>query len=157
MVQIDEKDIEILRLLSEDARIPWRRLARMLNVSEATVYLRVKKLISEGVIKGFKVVIDPEKMGLHTSAYILLSVEAPRLREARETLKKSQHVYEAYEISGDYQFIVKTYAPDQDGLVNVIDEISSIPGVRDLKVLMVLKKIKDDESLIEALARWMKR
>ncbi len=156
MAQLDKKDIEILKLLFEDARIPWRRLARMLNVSEATVYLRVKKLVNEGVIKGFRVEVNPEKMGLHTSAYILLSVEAPRLKDAREYLKNSQHVYEAYEISGDYQFIIKTYAPDQDGLMNVIDEVSSIPGVRDIKVLIILKKIKDGASIVDAVARWMK-
>ncbi|WP_460123890.1 Lrp/AsnC family transcriptional regulator [Stetteria hydrogenophila] len=154
-MRLDEKDVEILKILFEDARIPWRRLARMMNVSETTVYLRVKNLIEKGVIKGFRVEVSPEKMGLNVSAYILLSIEAPYLKEAREQLKRSIGVYEAFEISGDYQFIVKAYAPDQEKLMRIVDEMSTMPGVKDIKVMMVLRKVKDGSGIIDLALKWM--
>jgi len=58
---IDEIDKKILKILQEDSRTPFSRIAKMLNLSESTIHLRIKRLREEGIIRGFLVDIDPEQ------------------------------------------------------------------------------------------------
>jgi len=157
LVGLDERDLEILRILSDDARVPWRRLAHMLGVSEATVYLRVKRLIEERVIRGFTVDVDVEKVGLRVSAFVLVRVEASGLRQFRSFLANFPYVVEAYEISGDFQFLAKIIAPSQQDLAWVIDSLAEAPGAKDVKVLIVLRKLKDGVGVVESLKIWWDR
>ncbi len=154
---MDERDLEILRLLSEDARIPWRRLAQLLGVSEATVYLRVRRLMEEGVIRGFTVNIDYERLGLGTVAFVLVRSDAPALGEVRQYLRGLDYTIEAYEISGDFNFLVKVAAPSHGDLARVVDGLSAAPGVREIRVLVVLRKLKDGTSIIDAIKAWWDR
>ena len=151
---MDERDLEILRVLSQDARIPWRRLAHLLGVSEATVYLRVRRLMEEGVIRGFTAVIDYERLGLGTVAFVLVRSEAPALREVRERLRNLDYAIEAYEISGDFNFLVKVAAPSNGDLATVIDRLSATPGIREVRVLVVVRKLKDGASVIDSIKAW---
>ena len=69
---LDLLDKKILRLVSEDARIPFLEVARACNVSGAAIHQRIQKLTSLGVLKGSQFIIDPEKIGYETCAYIAL-------------------------------------------------------------------------------------
>lgn len=63
---LDLLDKKILRLVSEDARIPFLEVARACNVSGAAIHQRIQKLTSLGVLKGSQFIIDPEKIGYET-------------------------------------------------------------------------------------------
>ncbi len=59
MAEIDDVDREILRALQKDARASFKKVGREIGVSEATVFVRVKKLRDKGVLRGFKAIVDP--------------------------------------------------------------------------------------------------
>ena len=69
---LDLLDRKILKLISEDARIPFLEVARACNVSGAAIHQRIQKLTALGVLKGSQFIIDPEKVGYETCAYIAL-------------------------------------------------------------------------------------
>ena len=69
--RLDALDKKILRLIAEDARIPFLEVARVCNVSGAAIHQRIQKLTTLGIIKGSQFIIDPEKIGYETCAYIL--------------------------------------------------------------------------------------
>ena len=60
---LDSLDRKILRLVSEDARIPFLEVARACNVSGAAIHQRMQKLSNHGIIKGSQFIIDPDKIG----------------------------------------------------------------------------------------------
>ena len=67
---LDYLDKKILRMISEDARIPFLEVARACNVSGAAIHQRIQKLQTLGIIKGSQFILDPEKIGYETCAYI---------------------------------------------------------------------------------------
>ena len=68
---LDSLDKKILRLIAEDARIPFLEVARACNVSGAAIHQRIQKLTNMGVLKGSQFIIDPERIGYETCAYLL--------------------------------------------------------------------------------------
>ncbi len=63
LVELDETDRRILRALQEDARASFKNIGQSIGVSEATVFVRVKKLQERGVLRGFKAIVDPISVG----------------------------------------------------------------------------------------------
>ena len=74
---IDALDKKILQLIQSDARIPFLEVARAWNVSGAAIHQRIQKLMSLGIIKGSQFIIDPEKIGYETCAYVGLYLKNP--------------------------------------------------------------------------------
>ena len=67
--ELDDLDRQILKLISENARIPFLEVARACKVSGAAIHQRIQKLTGVGVIKGSQYVLDPEMVGFHTCAF----------------------------------------------------------------------------------------
>ena len=111
MSKIDKLDKQILRLIAEDARIPFLEVARSCNVSGAAIHQRIQKLTSMGVLKGSQYVIDPEKIGYETCAYIGLNLKDPgTFDEVVERLKEIPEVVECHYTTGNFDMFIKLYA-----------------------------------------------
>ena len=74
---LDKLDRKILGLIAEDARIPFLEVARSCNVSGAAIHQRIQKLTNLGILLGSQFLIDPEKIGYETCAYIGLYLKNP--------------------------------------------------------------------------------
>ena len=75
--QLDKLDEQLLRLIADNARIPFLEVARACNVSGAAIHQRIQKLTNLGILKGSEFIIDPEKVGYETCAYIGLFLSLP--------------------------------------------------------------------------------
>ena len=123
MVKIDELDRQILSLIAADARIPFLEVARACNVSGAAIHQRIQKLNSMGVLKGSQFLIEPEKIGYETCAYIGLNLKDPaRFDEVLERLKQIPEVVECHYTTGDYDMFIKIYAMNNHHLLNIIHD-----------------------------------
>ncbi len=120
---LDALDKKILRLIADDARIPFLEVARSCNVSGAAIHQRIQKLTNMGVIKGSQFVIDPEKIGYETCAYVGLNLKNP---ESFDTvvaaLKNIPEVVECHYTTGDYDMFLKIYAFNNHHLLNIIHD-----------------------------------
>ena len=108
MVKIDELDKQILSLIAADARIPFLEVARACNVSGAAIHQRIQKLNSLGVLKGSQFLIEPEKIGYETCAYIGLNLKDPaRFDEVLDKLKQIPEVVECHYTTGNFDMFIK--------------------------------------------------
>lgn len=120
---LDSLDKKILRLIAEDARIPFLEVARSCNVSGAAIHQRIQKLNSLGVLKGSQFIIDPEKIGYEICAYIGLNLRNPEdFDKAVEALRNIPEVVECHYTTGDYDMFIKIYAFNNHHLLNIIHD-----------------------------------
>lgn len=120
---LDSLDKKILRLIAEDARIPFLEVARSCNVSGAAIHQRIQKLNSLGVLKGSQFIIDPEKIGYETCAYIGLNLRNPEdFGKSVEALRNIPEVVECHYTTGDYDMFIKIYAFNNHHLLNIIHD-----------------------------------
>ena len=121
--RLDALDKKILRLIAEDARIPFLEVARVCNVSGAAIHQRIQKLTTLGIIKGSQFIIDPEKIGYETCAYIGLYLKNPEhFDRVVEELKKIPEVVECHYTTGGFDMFIKIYARNNHHLLNIIHD-----------------------------------
>ena len=120
---LDLLDKKILNLVAENARLPFLEVARACNVSGAAIHQRIAKLTSLGVLKGSRFVIDPEKIGYETCAYVGLYLKNPEQFDAVvDKLKQIPEVIECHYTTGGYDMFVKIYARNNHHLLNIIHD-----------------------------------
>lgn len=120
---LDTLDRKILNLVAEDARIPFLEVARACNVSGAAIHQRIQKLINIGVLKGSQFIIDPEKIGYETCAYIGLYLKDPENFDfVVEELKKIPEVVECHYTTGGFDMFIKIYARNNHHLLEIIHD-----------------------------------
>ena len=119
----DNLDKQILRMIAEDARVPFLEVARACNVSGAAIHQRIQKLTSMGILKGSQFVIDPEKIGYETCAYIGLNLKNPENFDAVvNKLREIPEVVECHYTTGDFDMFIKIYAINNHHLLNIIHD-----------------------------------
>ena len=121
--KLDRLDKQILKLVSDDARIPFLEVARICDVSGAAIHQRVQKLTNIGVLRGSQFLIDPEKVGYETCAFIGLNLKNPEnFDHVVEELKKIPEVTECHYTTGNFDMLIKIYALNNHHLLNIIHD-----------------------------------
>ena len=141
---LDELDIRILSLLSEDARRSCRELAEKLNVASGTVYNRVRKMTEAGVIKGYIPLLDHTKLGYGLMALIMIQVEGQHLTEVEKELAKPADVMAVYDITGEFDVAVIARFKSQASMNAFIKDTLKIPAIRRTVTNVVLNVVKED-------------
>jgi len=126
---MDSKDLRILELLSENARISKLRIAEELGVTEAAVRKRIKRLEEEGVILGYRTIINYRKLGM---AYSItgVEVEPDAILDVIRALRSMGSVRSIFLTSGDHDLVVEVVAENMGELEKVHEEMKNIKGVR---------------------------
>ena len=140
MDKIDKLDKKILSILSLNARMPFKDVAAECGVSRAAIHQRVAKLTNLGIIKGSQFIIDPEKIGYETCAYVGLYLKNPeQFDHVVDELKKIPEVVECHYTTGQYAVFVKVYAKDNEHLRDILsDKIQKISGVASTETFISL-------------------
>ena len=100
--KLDRLDKQILKLISDDARVPFLEVARACNVSGAAIHQRIQKLTNMGILKGSQFLIDPEKIGFETCAYIGINLKNPEdFDTVVEKLREIPEVVECHYTTGN--------------------------------------------------------
>lgn len=134
---LDSLDRKILHLISEDARIPFLEVARACNVSGAAIHQRIQKLTNLGVLKGSQFIIDPEKIGYETCAYISLYLKDPSQFDfVLAELKKIPEIVECHFTTGDMDMFIKLYAKNNHHLMETIhDKLQPLGLARTVTII----------------------
>jgi Lrp/AsnC family transcriptional regulator for asnA, asnC and gidA len=141
--EIDEIDQKILKLLEEDARLPFLEIAKKLKLSESTVRKRVQALKEKGVIKRFTVEIDPTRIGLNTVAIVGIDVDPPKLLEVAQKLCEFKEIRCVATSTGDHMIMTEIWTKDGRELTRLISEkIGPIEGVKKICPAIILERLK---------------
>jgi Lrp/AsnC family transcriptional regulator for asnA, asnC and gidA len=121
--RLDRLDKQILKLVSADARIPFLEVARACDVSGAAIHQRIQKLTNMGILKGSQFLIDPEKVGYETCAFIGLNLKNPEsFDRVVEELEKIPEVTECHYTTGNFDMFIKIYAQNNHHLLTIIHD-----------------------------------
>jgi len=121
--QLDTLDEQILKLIADNARIPFLEVARACNVSGAAIHQRIQKLTNLGILKGSEYVIDPEKIGYETCAYIGIYLKDPASFDAvTRALEAIPEIVECHFTTGKYDMFIKLYARNNHHLLSIIHD-----------------------------------
>ena len=143
-MNMDEIDLHIIKRMTEDARISFRKIAKELGVSPDTIISRYKTLQEKGVVRGSTVVIDPKKIGYNGIAVFMIDASPTHILATETTppessliLKKliqMRNIILATKTVGDHDLLAIGVARDFEHLIEIGVEIAKIPGVKDLRV-----------------------
>jgi len=147
---MDETDLFIIKRMTEDARVSFRKIAKELGVSPDTVISRFRALQEKGVIRGSTVVLDPKKIGykgmaafmIDTSPTNIIGTEAtqPTVSSILETVIKMPDIILATKTVGDHDMLAIAVIRDVEHLITTGSTIAKIPGVKDLRVSFWVEK-----------------
>ena len=143
-LQIDSLDRKILKLITENARIPYLEIARACKVSGAAIHQRIQRLEEAGVIKGSQFITDPKKMGYQTCAFIGIHINLTSTSTHEEVFQKIMHIpeiVECHHISGKYSLLVKIFARNNEHLKKIIvEKIQSILEITSTETFISLEE-----------------
>lgn len=151
MDTLDKTDLEILRVLQENARLTTKELATRVHLSSTPVFERMKRLENRGYIKKYVAILDAAK--LNRGFVVFCNVKMTRINHdiAANFTRIVSHipeVTECYNISGNYDYLLKIHAPNmkyyQELILNVLGTIDHIGS---LESTFVMDEIKHDYGL----------
>lgn len=144
---LDKIDISILKALQQNARITNKELAATVHLSPSPVYERLKRLESEGYIERYTAVLNAEKLNL--GFIVFCSVKLQRLNteiagDFVAKIKEIPEVTECYNVSGEFDYLLKIHAPDMkyynQFILNVLGRIESLGSIQSSFVMNPVKQ-----------------
>jgi Lrp/AsnC family transcriptional regulator for asnA, asnC and gidA len=140
MVRIS--NLELLKLLKENSRVPYTELARRFGVSETAVRKKMRKLEEDGVIRKYTVELDPKKMGYDANAIIGVDTTPERYMDVMEKLKVMKDVACMYSSSGDHMICIECWFRDSRKLREFLKNVEELEGVTRTCPAIIQEKIK---------------
>jgi DNA-binding Lrp family transcriptional regulator len=141
---INDLDFRILSLLQQDSRLSFNKIARKLGISVGTAFNRIKNLEKKGVLKGYTIILDSDKIGYGLTALILIQTQGGHLSEIESEISKAANVIVVYDITGDYDAAIITKFKDRTSLSVFIKNLMTIPHVKRTVTSVVLNVIKEE-------------
>lgn len=139
-LHIDDIDRKILSYLVNNARMPFLEIARECGISGAAIHQRVKKLESNGIISGSRLVVKPAALGLDVCAFVSISLsEANKYPDVVAALKHIPEVVECHFVTGKSSLLLKVFCFDNEHLMDVLlNTIQRIPYVQSTDTMISL-------------------
>ena len=148
---LDSIDLKILEQLQKNGRMPNVELARAVHLSPSPCLARVRALEASGHIARYVTLLDPLKLGLTVSVFIQVRLEkqVERALEAFEQAMRGRpEVMECYLMTGDADYLLRVVVPDVQALERfIVDFLSRVPGVGNIKSSFALKQVKYQTAL----------
>ena len=144
---LDQKDLAILRLLQQNARITVREISDKVHLSTTPVHERIKRMEESGVIKQYATLVDPVKVKKGLTVICYVSLKQHNKTAGSKFIKMIQEmneVVECYNISGEFDFMLKVMTENMetyyDFHVNKLSEAENIGHVQSVFVMGVIKQ-----------------
>ena len=139
----DKTDVKILKVITENSRLSYRKIAKKIEVSTLTVLSRMKKMEESGVIKGYSALIDHKKLGLGMT--VIIEVKTTKGHSVlRDQLKKLENVYGIWGITGKNDLMILAKFADTDMLSKFTKKIFAFPNIEGVETHLVLDTIKEE-------------
>ena len=127
---LDDRDLDIIGALQEDARATYADIARRVGLSPSSVHDRVRKLEQAGVIHGYRAVIDPDGVGLLVTALIAVTPLDPRQPDdLPDRVEEFSEVQDCFSVAGEANYILKVRTRTTDHLEDLIRRLREKAGV----------------------------
>ena len=148
-MELDKFDLAILKALQRDARISLQELGKQVGLTSSPCWNRIKRMEEAGVIEGYSVSINPEKIGLAETVILHVTIDShsdEALFEFGKALEEIPEVLEAFLVSGDYDYYIRVAVEGTRDYERFLRErLYKIPGIRNSKSSFVLRRLKQSQ------------
>lgn len=149
---LDDKDLAILRLLQRDAKLSVRDISGQINLSPTPTHERIKRMEKLGVIKEYTTIVDRKKVQKGMMVICMVALKAHNKTLAIkfiEQVSQLKEVVEFYNISGDFDFMLKILAPNMDEFHDFfVNQLSEVDGIGQTKSIFVMNSIKESSQIL---------
>jgi len=133
---MDDIDFEIVKLLRKNARESFAKIGKAVELSAPAVGKRVKQLEEKGIILGYSLKLNQEKLGFTTKAYIILKIhQSSTVKTAHNQIVYLKEVQRCDRITGDDCLCILAYFKDNKELITFIERISQY-GVPNTSIIL---------------------
>lgn len=151
MEKLDKTDLALLRELQQDSMQTTKELAAKLNLTPTPIHERVKRLEREGYIKKYVALLDPEKMQRGLVVFCSVTLKQHQRDIGAKFVKdiiSLEEVTECYNVSGDYDFMLKVMVKDMPSYQNfIMNKLASIENIGSTHSMFVMGEIKHETAL----------
>jgi DNA-binding Lrp family transcriptional regulator len=145
---LSDTDVRILQALLEDARFSSRQIAKKVGVSVGTVLSRIKKMEEEGLIKGYSVNMNHEKLGYELTVVMEVTVSKGRLIEMENEIAKIANVCCVYDVTGLTDAFIIAKFKTREELGRFTKRLLALPYIERTNTHVVLTTVKEDFRLL---------
>lgn len=152
----DELDKEIMRILQDNAKASAKEIGSIIDRPITTIYSRINRLEENGVITGYKTILNDKALDRPTTAFILASFtyrtpgreETLDQREVATEVAEFPEVQEVHIISGDWDYIIKVKEKDVAAVGDfVVDKLRTVRGIDNTLTCMVFNSVKESSDI----------
>lgn len=144
--ELTETEVVILEHLQRDARLSSANLAEQLNLTNTPVWRRIKKMQESGLIEGYHVHLNAQKLGFGIETFLTISVHTHDERNIEEfsaAVELVDEIVSCHMVSGDGDFQLRVVAKDMEAYADFITRVAGkLPGVREIRSSFILRTLK---------------
>lgn len=144
----EETDVKILKVLLSEAKLSNRQIAKRVGVSVNTVISRIRKMEEKGIIKGYTVLLDHERLGYDLTVITEITVSEGRLLEMEEEIAKIPNVCAVYDVTGLIDAVVVAKFRNREELSKFTKGLLSLPFIERTNTHLVLTTVKEEHKLV---------
>jgi DNA-binding Lrp family transcriptional regulator len=145
---LNETDLRILQVLLEDARFSSRQIAKKVGVSVGTVLSRIRKMEEDGLVKGYSVILNHEKLGYELTVVMEVTVSKGRLVEMENEIAKIPNVCSVYDVTGLTDAFIIAKFKSREALGKFTKRLLALPYIERTNTHVVLTTVKEDFRLL---------
>jgi len=147
-LELDKVDLELLEILQSHGRMKRNELAEKVGLSLPAVSERMKKLEDAGIIDGYYAKLNPKKIGIDITAFVIVTIDTSKHFPAfLEQAVKSEEILECHAITGEGTHLLKVRTENTQGLEKLLAKIQSWQGVLKTTTHLVLSTAKETTRL----------
>lgn len=151
MSELDNIDRKILALLQDDGRLSLVKLAERVHLTKTPCAERLRRLMRQGYITGFRAVLDPERLEAGYVSFVQVTLDRTTtdvLEAFNSAVREIPQVEACHMIAGDFDYLLKVRSRDVAHYRQLLgDKLSLLPGVQQTHTFMVMEAVKDDPAV----------
>jgi Lrp/AsnC family transcriptional regulator for asnA, asnC and gidA len=145
---LDVIDLKIIDILSDDSSTAFVDIAKQIGVSDATIHIRVRRLIEAGIIGNFTISVDNDRLGYDHLAFMGINIEPGFAEEVSNDLSCIDEVLEIHEMLNRFDLLLKIRAKDLNELRDIIvGKIRTLPHILEAELMTILKTRKEEQTV----------
>jgi DNA-binding Lrp family transcriptional regulator len=143
---LDEVNLRLLDILSRDASRPFVDIAKEVGISDATVHIRVRRLLAAGILRKFTIATDNALLGYDHLAFIGININQGSAGEVIARLSQFDEILELHEMYSQFDLLLKVRTRSLKDLRDIVaNKIGRIPQITEAELMTVLKTIKEEQ------------
>ena len=144
MEPLDDLNKKIIEYLKSDGRASFTEIAEKYKVSDSTIRKRVNKLIEDGTIERFTIILNPNRNGKSVISFLTIipSQSDQAIKELARKIVKIPEVNECFYMSGKCGVLAKVVVKNLGELDSLLEKIRNLQGISEIESCIVLRELK---------------